>query len=144
MNIFRTVFLGIIILGSVIPAAPSIAQKKGKGGFTQSQHKKALNKHLKEIEQMANNKHCQDPNEFAYAPLGSKPCGGPKSYIVYSKKIDTKNFLNKLSQYNMAEDNYNKRWGLQSDCAVAPVPTSLTCVNNRPVLQYNEAKTATE
>jgi hypothetical protein len=122
-------FIGVLTI--------SFASKaQSKSNKRQIQHQKALEKHYKDIVEMADNKTCVNVNDFAFAPIGAKPCGGPKNYIIYSKKIDTKKFLELLGKYNTAEFNYNQIWGLQSDCNVVPEPINIKCVDGKPVLVY--------
>lgn len=126
-----------LILSFIVLFSISVScQAQSKSNKRQILHQKALEKHYLEIVEMADNNNCVNVNDFAFAPLGAKPCGGPKAYIIYSKKIDTKSFFNLLGRYNTAEFNYNLIWGLQSDCEVVPEPTNIKCVDGKPVLVY--------
>lgn len=133
MKLFQYI---VLCSAAITLSAGTVQAQKRKKGFTREQHKEALQRHYRELVDMADNKHCNNPNEFAFAPFGSKACGGPQTYIIYSKYIDTKKFLEKLAQYNAAEANYNQRWDIKSDCTVAPVPTGIKCEDNKPVPVY--------
>lgn len=128
-------YLSCLLMCTVMAISPTLAQKKQKG-FTQKQHQKALQHNYKAIKAAANNKHCHDPNEFAYAPLGVNACGGVKEYIIYSKKIDTKEFLAMVGQYNNAEAAFNKKWNIAGTCAIAPVPVNIKCNGATPQLVH--------
>ncbi|MDP5138394.1 hypothetical protein [Rheinheimera baltica] len=55
--------------------------------------------------------------------FGSKPCGGPASYIALSTKDGNESEIMALiSKYNAAQKAENARLGLMSDCAVVPKP----------------------
>jgi hypothetical protein len=55
--------------------------------------------------------------------FGSKPCGGPASYIAISTKNGDENHIMALiGKYNAAAKADNERRGLMSDCAVVPKP----------------------
>lgn len=55
--------------------------------------------------------------------FGSKPCGGPASYIALSTKEGNESHIMALiSKYNAAVKSENDRLGLMSDCAVVPKP----------------------
>ena len=55
--------------------------------------------------------------------FGSKPCGGPSSYIALStKKGNESQIMALISKYNAAVKSENDRLGLMSDCAVVPKP----------------------
>ncbi|MEH8016435.1 hypothetical protein MN202_04275 [Rheinheimera muenzenbergensis] len=57
------------------------------------------------------------------AGFGSKPCGGPASYIAYSLKDKNETVLLALiEKYNSAAKAENERLGLMSDCAIVPKP----------------------
>ena len=83
-----------------------------------------------EIEDLANTSVCGDTFECKFIALGSKPCGGPWSYLVYSTSIDTEKLENMVEGYNRKEAIYNTEWGIASDCAIENPPTSVTCENN--------------
>jgi hypothetical protein len=55
--------------------------------------------------------------------FGSKPCGGPASYIVMSAKDGNESHIMALiAKYNAAAKAENDRLGLMSNCAVVPKP----------------------
>jgi len=70
-----------------------------------------------------------------YAGLGSKPCGGPWEYIVYSvSSTDSTVLSNRLAAYDAFEAEMNVRYGYASDCSVP----------NIPVLAYNDGRCIAE
>ncbi|WP_203257726.1 hypothetical protein [Hyunsoonleella ulvae] len=79
---------------------------------------------------------CENVEEWAYAPYGSKACGGPQGYIAYPKSIDVELFLQKLEVYTQAEQDYNIKWSVFSTCDLTPQPTAVVCENGLPVLIY--------
>ena len=57
------------------------------------------------------------------AALGSKPCGGPWEYIVYSaSSTDTTELANRLTEYNAFEAEMNELYGYVSDCSIPNMP----------------------
>ena len=78
--------------------------------------------------------------DCAYIAFGSKPCGGPWSYLVYSISIDVDLLKSKVKQYNKMEDEYNRKHGIASDCAIVLPPTSLNCVNDKCVGVYTQVQ----
>lgn len=54
---------------------------------------------------------------------GSKPCGGPSEWLIYSREVtDEEQLLPLVDEYNRLTDFYNQQEGLMSDCAVlAPI-----------------------
>lgn len=83
-----------------------------------------------EIENFASTPICDDTFECKFIALGSKPCGGPWSYLVYSTSIDTNRLESLVEGYNQKESIYNTKWNIASDCALVNPPTSVTCENN--------------
>ncbi len=61
---------------------------------------------------------------------------GPQGYIAYPSTIDVAAFLALVADYTATEQAYKETWGITSDCSVVDQPTSVTCVNNEPVLVY--------
>lgn len=56
-------------------------------------------------------------------PLGNKPCGGPRRYVVFSKETTDEAQLRKLlDEYSIADKTVNKEEGLISTCDMAPEP----------------------
>lgn len=89
-----------------------------------------------EIESFANQSECNDDTVCQFIGLGSKPCGGPWSYLVFSTSIDTEKLEQMVEDYNQKEAEFNAKWGIVSDCALAPQPTSVICENNTCVAVY--------
>ena len=55
--------------------------------------------------------------------FGSKPCGGPWEYLVYSVKVSDEERLKRLvRRYNEMEEEYNEEHDIFSDCSVTPRP----------------------
>lgn len=92
-----------------------------------------LNTSKAEILNLVNESVCGDNFECRYIAFGSKPCGGPWSYLVYSTSIDTLQLMNMVEVYNLNEQNYNVKCEQFSDCAFTLPPTELNCVNNKCV-----------
>jgi hypothetical protein len=89
-----------------------------------------------EIENLAYSESCFNMADWTFVAYGSKACGGPKGYIPYSKNIDTGSFLEKTEKYTEAEKEYNKKWGIISDCSLSASPTAVECQNGYPTLIY--------
>lgn len=101
---------------------------------TQEEEMALLDQQLTDILQLANSVDCLDEADWTFTAIGSKACGGPTGYIAYSRKINIAVFLDKVEMYTTAQRNFNRKWGVISDCALAPVPDHVTCVNGQPVL----------
>ncbi|WP_242092301.1 hypothetical protein [Aestuariivivens sediminicola] len=95
-----------------------------------------LNELKLQIETLAGTSECNDDTMCKFIAFGSKPCGGPWSYLVYSTSINTVELENLVASYNEKENFFNEKWGIASDCALAQQPTSITCENNSCVAVY--------
>lgn len=89
-----------------------------------------------EIESLASSVVCEDSGDWTFTAYGNKACGGPVGYIAYSTKIDRKQFLNKVEAHASAQDAYNRKWGIYSDCSVPLEPKDITCEDGMPTFTY--------
>ncbi|MFG6685443.1 hypothetical protein ACGK9U_02585 [Mariniflexile sp. HNIBRBA6329] len=103
---------------------------------TQESEQNALIASKKAIEDLAATSVCNDTYECKFIALGSKPCGGPWGYVVYSTSIDTEKLKKMVETHNKNEADYNKKWGAASDCMFVTPPTSVNCENNNCIAIY--------
>lgn len=103
---------------------------------TQESELAELNTLKSKIENLVGTSTCNESSECKYLAFGSKPCGGPWEYLIYSTSIDTDELENLVDDYNQKEEAYNIKWGVASDCAFAIPPSSVNCENNTCVAKY--------
>lgn len=89
-----------------------------------------------EIEALAATSVCNDDSDCKYIAFGSKPCGGPWTYLVYSTSIDTVELETQVQQYNQLESIFNAQYGIASDCAVTQEPLEVICESNKCIAVY--------
>jgi hypothetical protein len=66
---------------------------------------------------------CDRAEQCAAAPMGAKPCGGPRTYLVYCKATtDEAALMRALDELKRAEESSNRAAGIVSDCAIVPQP----------------------
>lgn len=94
---------------------------------------KNLEKKLAEIHSIINAESCSETGECSFMAYGSKACGGPQGYLLFSNQIDVEALTKMVEEYNKAEDAYNKKFGIISDCLYATPPEKLECVNGKCV-----------
>lgn len=82
------------------------------------------------IESEVSGEKCTDANEWTFAPMGSKACGGPQQYIAYPKKIEA-TFLPRVNEYTDKVKAFNEKYNITSDCMMITPPTSLKCINGK-------------
>ena len=60
---------------------------------------------------------CSTAAQCRSAPMGNRPCGGPRYYVPYCPlTTDTTALFAKLAEVARAENAYNQREGLASTC----------------------------
>ena len=92
-----------------------------------------LKKQLAEIQSIVNADSCSETGECRFLAYGSKACGGPQGYLLFSNKVDVEALTKMVEDYNKAEDAYNKEFGIASDCMYATPPGKLECENGKCV-----------
>ncbi len=87
-----------------------------------------------QIDALIESSNCNDASECRAIAFGSKPCGGPWSYLIYSTTIDTLQLQSLVEEYNEIETNYNTDCGGVSDCAFVLPPEELACEDGQCVI----------
>ncbi|WP_029269242.1 hypothetical protein [Flavobacterium sp. KJJ] len=86
-----------------------------------------------------NSETCTDSKDWDFTAIGAKACGGPEKFIVYSKKINTAEFLAKVKTYTDARVAFNVKWNIFSTCDIVSPPAGVGCVDGKPTLLRNTA-----
>jgi len=94
---------------------------------------KHLEKQLAEIRSIINADTCSESGECRILAYGSKACGGPQGYLLFSSNLDVEALTRMVEDYNKAEDDYNKKYNVISDCMLALPPNKLACENGKCV-----------
>ncbi len=113
----------------------SIVACEKTGEKNQNADREALDKLKQRIEQMADVP-CEDASQWLITALGHKACGGAMSYIAYPSTIDEEEFLALVDRYTEGEKEYNKKYGVVSDCMVIIAPKDVQCEDGKPVFVY--------
>ncbi|MCQ4035431.1 hypothetical protein [Kaistella montana] len=106
---------------------------KPDNNLSQQQDKEKLTQLIKEIETMATAQTCTNASDWKFTAIGSKPCGGPSSYIAYPAQLE-ETILPKIQNFTELQSAFNKKYGLISDCAMVMPPTGIVCENGKAVL----------
>lgn len=104
--------------------------------MTQEQEAQYIQQLFTEIETMAKSVPCENATEWRFTSYGSKACGGPVGFIAYSNSIDPEFFLQKVAAHRTAQENYNEKWRIVSDCSAPAQPSAIACDNGIPVFVY--------
>jgi len=103
---------------------------------SQAEDWQALVEQYESIVLMANSETCTDSDNWTFTAIGAKACGGPTGYVAYSLNSDVEVFLNEVAAYTVAQNAYNLKWGIYSDCMVEPMPISIACIDGVAQLIY--------
>ena len=81
------------------------------------------------IENYINTFSCSESLGCNYIAFGSKPCGGPRTYLVFSNTINLPQLQTMVTEYNEMDHLRNIQIGAISDCSVPSPPNEIGCVN---------------
>ncbi|MGY5851193.1 hypothetical protein [Salegentibacter sp. F14] len=90
-----------------------------------------LNRQLEEIRELIAKEICDEENTCDYIAVGSKPCGGPKMYLLFPSSINRQKLEAMVNTYNKAEADYNKKYEIISDCRLVTPPERIECINGK-------------
>jgi len=88
-----------------------------------------LNKKKQAITNYVNGFSCSELVGCGAIALGSKACGGPKEYLLYSNNVSITQLQQMVTEYNAIEATLNLQTGAVSDCMLETPPNSVSCVN---------------
>lgn len=72
---------------------------------------------------------CDETTGCNFIAFGSKPCGGPWEYLIYSNAVDEAYLTEMVNTYNQLENSYNSEFEIFSDCAIVNPPEQVGCIN---------------
>lgn len=74
---------------------------------------------------------CKGDSDCKFVPFGSKPCGGPWEFLIYSASSSDENLLLQIvEEYNELEEKINKKHNRISDCST-PAKPELKCESSQ-------------
>ena len=112
---------------------PKDISLKPENNMFQQEDQQALSALIKEVDAIIAKEPCTDPAEWKFTAIGSKPCGGPSSYIAYPVKLEDE-ILPRIERFTAMQSAFNKKYNLMSDCAVVLPPSEIRCENGKAVL----------
>ena len=72
---------------------------------------------------------CSESLGCNYIAFGSKPCGGPRTYLVFSNSINLTQLQEMVTEYNEMDHLRNVQTNAISDCSAPLPPNEIGCVN---------------
>jgi hypothetical protein len=61
--------------------------------------------------------------------FGSKPCGGPREYLLFPNTVNLPQLEQMVAQFNVLDNQYNIQNNLFSDCMLVSQPENISCLN---------------
>jgi len=90
-----------------------------------------------EIDELSADRSSTSDSECGVVAIGSKPCGGPTSYIIYSRAtVDEELLLAKVEQYTELDRLINNLRHYGSDCLYVEVPSGAISVEGMCVADW--------
>jgi len=81
------------------------------------------------IQNYINTFSCSESVGCNYIAFGSKPCGGPRMYLVFSNTINLPQLQEMVAEYNEMDHLRNLQTNAISDCSIPTPPNEIACVN---------------
>ncbi len=98
-------------------------------GTTPTYNKSGVDQRYQAVYNLTQDLSCTDSAVCSSVGIGSKPCGGPWTNLVYSTAtVNQEQLTSAVSDLNSYEAGYNQQEGLVSDCGLA-TPANPSCVN---------------
>jgi hypothetical protein len=82
-----------------------------------------------EIQNYINSFSCAESVGCSFIAFGTKPCGGPNTYLIFSKSVNLTKLKEMVENYNEMNSLYNIQTNAVSDCMYVTPPTEVKCVN---------------
>lgn len=90
----------------------------------------SLNEKKSELQAFIANKECDTSNQCQVIAVGSRACGGPSQYAIYSNKaVDSDKVQTLAAKITVAEKVFNEKNKMMSICQHLEEPAA-QCINN--------------
>jgi hypothetical protein len=123
---------GAVAAGCNAPRQPATPQSQETArqtsqdtapGSAQETDQERIQRLEREARALARTDGCQSAGDCRAAPVGARPCGGPREYVVYcARSTDSVALYRKLDELAHAERAYNVKQGLFSTCEFRAPP----------------------
>ncbi len=88
-----------------------------------------LQQQFQEILNIVDSGNCSEDSQCSFMAYGSKACGGPQGYLVFSSNIDVEALQKRVTKYTEDERLYNNQQGASSDCMFVTPPNEMGCTD---------------
>jgi hypothetical protein len=119
----RRVLVAVLWVGGAVsgacnaPRQPATSAQETARAATQETGLERVQRLEREARALARADGCTSGSECRAAPVGDRPCGGPRTYIVYcARTTDSVALYGKLDELAAGERAYNRQQGLAGTC----------------------------
>ena len=114
-NGFVVLFLIILLSGcEVLNTNNTITLSSLEAQFTQ-------------IQEFVKSGNCDEASSCNFMAIGSKACGGPSAYIIFSENVDVEALKKMVDRYTEDQRTYNIEINVISDCSLVNPPQNIDC-----------------
>jgi hypothetical protein len=107
-------FLVVVLAGAQCPKPQAPAAEQDSARVARLE---------REARALAKTDGCGSLDQCRAAPVGERPCGGPREYLVYcARTTDTSALNRKLAELRQAEMELNRKSGAMSTCEFRTPP----------------------
>lgn len=131
--ILPKILLGLALTGVLFASCEKDEEKEPADDIISEDN---LEEIFEKIEGMRGEISCSETDSLSFVAYGSKACGGPMGYLMYSTDIDIEALLEKVTEYTEAQKEYNEHHGIVSDCSLAEEPSGVECIDEIPTFIY--------
>ena len=118
-------FLKILLLSLMLQSFQCSDSEDSSGDITSAR----LETKKQEIQNYINGFSCSESVGCGFIAFGSKPCGGPRTYLLFSNSVNLTKLQEMVKTYNEMDELHNIQTNAISDCMYALPPTEVKCVN---------------
>ncbi len=118
-------FFKIVVLSILLQSFQCTDTNDSSSDITLAQ----LETKKQEIQNYINSFSCSESAGCGFIAFGSKPCGGPRTYLLFSNSVSLVKLHEMVKTYNEMDNLHNIQTNAISDCMYALPPTEVKCVN---------------
>lgn len=122
---FMKYFIKLMLFAMILHSFQCTSDKTATGNITQIQ----LTTKKTEIDNYINSFPCSESIGCGFIAFGSKPCGGPRTFLVFPNSVNLTLLQEMVNNYNEMDKLRNIQTNAVSDCSVSLPPNEVKCIN---------------
>jgi hypothetical protein len=118
-------FFRILVLSILLQSFQCTDPNESSVNITSAQ----LETKKQEIQNYINSFTCSESVGCSFIAFGTKPCGGPYTYLLFPNSVNLTKLKEMVANYNEMNRLFNIQTEAISDCMYQLPPTEVKCVN---------------